>query len=190
MGVQGFNQQTEFFVLPLQRCDLVLKVQWLKNLGPIVWDFQALTMQFMVNNEKVTLMGLKGGTILMAIMKQLPKMNHTSDKSLYSQLGEKVMNQDLDLVPQWELQSLLSQFSNLLSHDHHIPLKDETQIVRVRPYRYPTFQKNEIEKIVREMKSAGIIRDSNSPFASPIILVKKKDGTWRMCVDYTFGLAP
>ena len=34
------------------------------------------------------------------------------------------------------------------------------------------------------MKTTGIIRDSTSLFASPIILVKKKDSSWRMCVDY------
>ena len=50
-------------------------------------------------------------------------------------------------------------------------------MVKIRPYRYPTVQKNEIETIVVEMKATGIIRDSISPFASPVVLEKKKDGS-------------
>jgi hypothetical protein len=70
------------------------------------------------------------------------------------------------------------------SHDHSITLKSDAQPVCMRPYRYPYFQKEEIEKIVAELLLSGVIRPSQSPFSSPVLLVKKADGSWRMCIDY------
>jgi hypothetical protein len=54
----------------------------------------------------------------------------------------------------------------------------------VRPYKYSPHQKTEIEKQVLELLNQGIIQRSVSSFASPILIVKKKDGSWRFCVDY------
>ena len=70
------------------------------------------------------------------------------------------------------------------SYDHRIILKEGTSPINVRPFRYPTLQKDIIEQIIREMLEAGIVRPSQRPYSSPIVLLKKKDGTWRLCVDY------
>jgi len=72
----------------------------------------------------------------------------------------------------------------LRDHDHKIPLKTGSEAVNLRPYRYSGLQKDSLERMVTEMLDTGIIRTSNSPFASLVILVKKKDSTWQLCVDY------
>ncbi|PSS36078.1 Endonuclease [Actinidia chinensis var. chinensis] len=72
----------------------------------------------------------------------------------------------------------------LRTHDHHILLKPGEEPPNIRPYRYPYFQKTEIENQVKSMLQSGVIQPSVSPFFAPILLVKKKDATWRMYVDY------
>lgn len=61
---------------------------------------------------------------------------------------------------------------------------DESKVVKTRPYRYPPLQKVEIERLVGDMLQTRVIRNSNSPFASPVVMVKKKYGGWRLCIDY------
>lgn len=67
---------------------------------------------------------------------------------------------------------------------HAIHLLEGVGLVNVCPYQYPHHLKSEIEKQVGEMLLSRIIRPSHSAFSSSIILVKKKNGSWRMCVDY------
>jgi len=69
-------------------------------------------------------------------------------------------------------------------HDHCILLAPGSELVSVRSYQYPHFQKAEIKRQVEEMFKSGIVRPSNSPYSSTVLLVKKGDGSWRMCVDY------
>jgi hypothetical protein len=45
-------------------------------------------------------------------------------------------------------------------------------------------KKKEIEKIVKELLQSRVIRNNTSPFSSPILLVRKGDATWSMCIDY------
>ena len=66
---------------------------------------------------------------------------------------------------------------------HKIDTGDSVPI-RQHPRRMSNKQKVEVDKLVDEMCADGIISPSKSPWSSPIVLVKKKDGCFRFCVDY------
>ncbi|MHA4790962.1 hypothetical protein, partial [Klebsiella pneumoniae] len=65
-----------------------------------------------------------------------------------------------------------------------ITLVPGAQPQNVWPYRYSFTQKNEIEKIIKELLEAGVIRPSISPYSSPVVMVLKKYGEWQMCPDF------
>lgn len=56
--VQGHMFTTNFFLLPLEGCDIVLGIHWLRTLGPVLWDFASLTMTFTMGINSVTSKGL------------------------------------------------------------------------------------------------------------------------------------
>ncbi|VDI02506.1 Hypothetical predicted protein [Mytilus galloprovincialis] len=56
--------------------------------------------------------------------------------------------------------------------------------VKSRPYRTSPAAKQEIQKQVEELLKYDIIEPSKSEYSSPIVLVKKKDNTWRLCIDF------
>jgi hypothetical protein len=69
-------------------------------------------------------------------------------------------------------------------HEHQIELIPGSTPPNKRPYRYPHQQKGEIEKMVQDMLDSGIIQPRRSSFSSPVVMVRKKDNSWRMCLDY------
>ena len=71
--------------------------------------------------------------------------------------------------------------TNMIKHKIELT---ENNLVKSRPYPLPYAMKENLKKEIEEMLSLVIIRESNSPFASTIVFVKKKDGSDRICVDY------
>jgi hypothetical protein len=59
-----------------------------------------------------------------------------------------------------------------------------TNPVSHNPYRLPVHQRQKLATMIAELLENKIIRKSTSPYASPIVLIPKPDGTLRLCVDY------
>ncbi|XP_046142832.1 uncharacterized protein LOC123988087 [Osmia bicornis bicornis] len=65
----------------------------------------------------------------------------------------------------------------------NIKLKED-KIIHYHPYRLSITEREKVREVINELLLNNVIRESTSPFASPIILVKKKNGKDRMCVDF------
>nr|KAG5695484.1 hypothetical protein BaRGS_011326 [Batillaria attramentaria] len=66
---------------------------------------------------------------------------------------------------------------------HRIPQKDNTPIAQ--PYRsIPPHDFQKVRDHIQELLDKGVIRNSYSPYAAPVVVAKKKDGSIRLCVDY------
>ncbi|MEM7298817.1 MAG: reverse transcriptase family protein, partial [Bacteroidota bacterium] len=68
--------------------------------------------------------------------------------------------------------------------EHRIVVDKDATPIKSRPYKTDMEGRKEIKRQVEEMKKQGIIEESSSPWSSPVLLVKKKDGTKRFVIDF------
>ncbi|UYV71143.1 hypothetical protein LAZ67_8001868, partial [Cordylochernes scorpioides] len=127
--------------------------------------------------------------------KEVKNANHAShaDKSDFKFL-QNLISDDLSEEQQSQILSILKRYEKIFDKNNE-PVKQTSvtkhkietgnhQPIKHRPYRVSPTERQAIQTEVDKMLDAGIIRHSESPWSSPVILVKKKDGNWRFCVDY------
>jgi hypothetical protein len=151
----------DLYVMPLAGYDVVLGTHWMATLGPIVWYLAAWTMAFQQGGRDVCWCGVAPPS---------PPEVHSvvSTNSLLD--GLLVFTEPTGLPP-------------ARACNHRIVLKAGALPVAVRPYRYPAAHKDELKRQCVAMIEQGIVRRSDSAFSSPVLLVKKLDGSWRFYVD-------
>ena len=70
------------------------------------------------------------------------------------------------------------------NHLTHTSSTGNHPLIRQHARRMPPYQRNEVKQLLRDMLARDIIQPSKSPLASPIVVVRKKDGSAQLCVDY------
>lgn len=105
--------------------------------------------------------------------------------------GQPRFGEELTTQERSEIQSVLKEFSDVLQGkpgltelaEHSIVTGSEGPI-RLAPYRIPHAYREAVVEELKEMEKSGIIEPSQSEWSAPIVVVKKKDGNIRLCVDY------
>lgn len=103
-----------------------------------------------------------------------------------------LVNTELDKDQKEKIQQLIKEYPDVFNEktgrtkklQHQINVTPESTPYNSPPFRYAPARKKIIEENINEMLEQGIISPSHSPWASPVILVPKKDGSLRFCVDY------
>jgi hypothetical protein len=193
LQIGDYHLKSHMFAIDMGGCDIVLGADWLRTLGPILMDFKALTMQFDQEGHQYKFQGITAGSPEVISSHRMEKLLKKGHSGVIAQL-HAIQATETPPVPH-DLQALLSKHQMVFStpqglppshgvHDHSIPLVPGSLPPNIHPYRHPFSQKNEIEKMVQELLNAGIIHPSTSPYSSPVVMVLKKEGSWRMCPDF------
>ena len=65
-----------------------------------------------------------------------------------------------------------------------IELIPGTTPISIAPYRMAPLELKELKTQLQELTDKGLVRPSSSPWGAPVLFVKKKDGSMRLCIDY------
>ena len=153
--MQGHMFEAKVLVLPLDNYDLVLGVQWLVDLGDIVWNFRKLQMKFQIDDKEFVLQGdqVLGYSLTIVssgkLRKVLGKIAQVSMVKCFSLKVNGVMTENLqedtEKIP-LVLQQILLNFKDVFEklkglppcrgQDHMIILQEGAQLINCRHYRY------------------------------------------------------
>nr|GMD19110.1 dof zinc finger protein DOF4.5-like [Ipomoea batatas] len=178
LTLHGTEFLIDFFVLPIRGPDMVLGIQWLRGLGKVEHDYANMSMQFEWKGQQVKLQGNHSLTPQEITLNQLeapvatreilelyelflisgpespPEENNTEKSIQEIQLPTDIPPEIITVLQQHE--KLFQAPATLPPYrffNHRIHLQPGTKPINVRPYRYPHFQKEEIEKLKRKRDS-------------------------------------
>jgi len=192
--IQGITIVANFLVMELGHSEVVLSTGWVVSLRKFEGDYRNLSLSWFREGKQVTLKGDPTQSRSQANRKMMMNALRNDEEGFIVTPVCRIAESEYTQECSTQVQELLQEFEEIFAtpsglpprrpQDHPIVLKEHSDILNIRPYRYPHYQKAEMERIIEEMLQIGIIGPSTSPFSSLVILVRKKDGGWCFCVDY------
>ena len=181
----------DLIALPFHEFDLILGMDWLSKHQAIVDCDKKIVLLKCPDLLEVTIQGIRSESVLkiMSVMKARRFLRKGCEAFLALTLDSKREQVNLEDIP------VIKEFPDVFPEElPGVPPEREvdtsievvqgmTPISRT-PYRMAPTELKELKTQLQELLDKGFIRSSVSPWGAPVLFVKKKDGTLRMCIDY------
>ncbi|GKE95953.1 putative reverse transcriptase domain-containing protein, partial [Tanacetum coccineum] len=151
--------------------DVIIGMDWLSNYKAKI-----------ICHEKVVRIPLSDGKVLRVLGERPEEKARLlmSAKASEKNREEIVMVRDFPKV----FSDDLSRLPPIQEIEFRIVLTPRATLVAKSPYRLAPSELEELSGQLKELKDKGFIRLSSSPWEAPVLFIKKKDGSFRMCIDY------
>lgn len=204
LQMDQYQERVDLAVLPLSGYDVILGMPWLEDHNPHI-NWRDKSVSFHHENHHHTLRSdsmlhmLTRAELKLAIRRgelDFVCRGHLSTAEAPDHESRDKPASPEDKEFEIERKEILSKYSEAFpdalpkgvppsrSIDHKIELLPGSAPTSLPVRRMSPDELDELKKQLDELTEAGFIRPSKSPFGAPILFVKKKDGTMRMCIDY------
>ena len=183
-NIENFHSREEFILLRMVE-DCILGSNFLRK--------HAAQLDFLTGELRI----LGQGTITIekeSTVKKVSALAIRSQEQVLSHLQELFSRCSEDEEQRLKFLSLLQEYQDIFASTSdqvgrcdlvRHPINTEGhQPFKQAPRRLPLHRRAEVAELITQMEKQGVIEESKSPWSSPIVLVKKKDGKTRFCVDY------
>lgn len=197
--IGDFSGQADLYIIPMERYDLILGADWFASLGAVTLDLTQQTLTFVHDVVPHSLVGIDSQADFPLIngkqyIRSLPKAHCAALLCVQRVAAVPPGPTPSPIVVPQVISDLLHQYAFVFSEptmlpplrdvNHHIDLRLGSAPPSCPPYRMSKFERDEVELQITALLDHGLIVPSHSPFGAPVLLVSKKDGTKRLCIDY------
>ena len=190
--IQEFKDMVCCNVLKMGKERIILGKSWLRKHNPAI-DWVKDSIQFKKQNITIT---KSENTMIWRSKRLVNLIEHVGKQTeeIFLVAIAKSEERDFEKTSDQELKKIMQRYKELFTDKnpmlppdrnvvHTINTGDHEPIYR-NSYRMSPLELDELKRQLKELCDVGYIETSSSPWASPVLFVKKKDGSLRLCVDY------
>jgi hypothetical protein len=191
VDMNGLSTRAELNVLPLGSYDCLIGMDWLDQHHAILdCRNKAFTCLDEEGNQR-TVQGIPRVVVVREISTMQVKKCYRKGCQLFAAHVEEASKDEVSKI---EYHAVLKDFEDVFQEVARLPLNKDIDFsvnlmlgatrVSKDPYRMSTPELKELQLQLEELLKRGYIRPSVSPWGTPVLFVKKKDGTLRLCIDF------